>query len=194
MILDLECDSLEMESRDMSAQSQRVEISMAPLKWSTVLSILLPGALALFAISAFIPRLDDKITHFESISTILSIVLVMAAVLCGEVLGAITRLVWEPYWLIPFCKSPDALSALKSENLDLYDRGVENNYKYATFYANFAWAVALLIANRLHAGDKPCSALIWLLVVVFFVLLRASYVQWTYFVNYLKKVFPKKES
>jgi len=78
--------------------------------------------------------------------------------------------------------------------LELYERGVENNYKYVTFYANFAWAVILLIADRLHMGDKPTSAIVWLLVIVFVVLLRASHVQWTYFVNYLKKVFPERRS
>lgn len=173
----------------MSAQSQRVNISMIPLKWGTIISILLPGALALFALAGFIPRLNCLLENFKDIGTVLGIALVMAAALCGEVLGAITRLVWEPFCLIRFCKSPDALSYLKSQNLDLYERGVENNYKYVTFYANFAWAVALLIASRVHAGDKPCSALIWLLVLVLVVLLRASYVQWTYYVNYMNKVF-----
>jgi hypothetical protein len=76
--------------------------------------------------------------------------------------------------------------------LELYERGVESNYKFVTFYANFAWAVLLLIASRLHLGDKPCSAVMWLLVIVTVVLLRASHVQWTYYVNYLKKVFPER--
>jgi hypothetical protein len=123
--------------------------------------------------------------------TIFGIALVMAAALFGEVLGALTRLIWERYWLLPHCNPPDALSRLSSENLELYERGVENNYKYVTFYANFAWAVILLIISRLHVGDRPCSAVMWLLVIVAVVLLRASHVQWTYFVNYLKKVFPE---
>jgi hypothetical protein len=76
--------------------------------------------------------------------------------------------------------------------LELYERGVEQNYKYVTFYANFAWAVILLIISRLHSGDRPCSAIMWLLVIVAVVLLRISHVQWTYFVNYLKKVFPER--
>ncbi len=134
----------------------------------------------------FIPPLNNKIHDIEKIGTIFGIALVMAAVLFGEVLGAVTRLVWERYWLLPHCNPPDALSKLSSENLELYERGVENNYKYVTFYANFAWAVILLIISRLHAGDRPCSAVMWLLVIVAVVLLRASHVQWTYFVNYLK--------
>jgi hypothetical protein len=178
----------------MSSQSQtvRVNVSMVSLKWSTVISTLLPGALALFAISGFIKPLSDRVEKFENIGTILAVALLMASVLFGEVLGAFTRLVWERYWLIPHCKPPDALSSLSSQNLELYERGVENNYKYVTFYANFAWAVILLLVSRLHAGDKPSSAIAWLLVVVFVVLLRASHVQWMYFVNYLKKVFPER--
>jgi hypothetical protein len=116
----------------------------------------------------------------------------MASVLFGEVLGAFTRVVWERYWLLPHCKPPDALSRLRSDNLELYERGVESNYKFVTFYANFAWAVLLLIASRLHLGDKPSSAVMWLLVIVTVVLLRASHVQWTYYVNYLNKVFPER--
>lgn len=176
----------------MPTQSQRVDVSMVALKWSNIISTLLPGALALFAIAAFIPPLNDRIHNIEGVGTIFGIALVMASVLFGEVLGAVTRLAWERYWLVPHCHPPDALSRLSSENLELYDRGVEQSYKYVTFYANFAWAVILLIISRLHSGDRPCSAVMWLLVIIAIVLLRASHVQWTYFVNYLKKVFPER--
>ncbi len=39
----------------MPAQSQRVNVSILSLKWSTVISTLLPGGLVLFAIAAFFP-------------------------------------------------------------------------------------------------------------------------------------------
>ena len=103
------------------------------------------------------------------------------------------RLLWERYWLVPHCNPPDALKNLKSENLELYERGVQNNYKYVTFYANFAWATGILIISRLHKGDKPCSAILWLLVIATIVLLRGSHVQWTYFVNYLNKIFGERK-
>jgi hypothetical protein len=178
----------------MSAQSQRVSVSMVPLKWGTVISTLLPGALALFAIASFFPSLNAKIQNPEAIGATFGIVLVMVAVLFGGVLEAVTRIVWERYWLIPLCKPPDALTKLKADNLELYERGVESSYKYVTFYANFAWAVLLLIVSRIYSGDKACSAIIWLLAIVMIVLLRASFLQWTYFVNYLSKVFCERRA
>jgi len=57
----------------MPTQSQRVDVSMVPLKWSTVISTLLPGALALFAVSGFIKPLNDRVEKFENIGTILGI-------------------------------------------------------------------------------------------------------------------------
>jgi hypothetical protein len=165
---------------------------MVSLEWSNVLSTLLPGALALFALVGFSPRLYARILDFEHVGTVMGFALLMAAVLIGELLGVFTRLVWERYWLIPHCNPPDALKSLRAENLDLYDRGVKNNYKYATFYANFAWATILLIASRFRQGDKACSAVIWFLMIATVILLRGSHVQWTYFVNYLRKVFAER--
>jgi hypothetical protein len=172
----------------------RVNVSMVSLKWGDALSTLLPGALALFALAGFFPSLDARIHNVEQIGTTLGIVLLMAAALTGGILEAITRVIWERYWLIPHCKPPNALKNLRSENLDLYERGVQSSYKYVTFYANFAWATGLLILSRLYKGNKPCSATLWLLVIVTMVLLRASHVQWTYFVNYLNQVFGERSA
>jgi hypothetical protein len=167
---------------------------MVSLKWGDALSTLLPGALALFALAGFFPALDARIHNVEQIGTTLGIILLMGAALTGGVLEAFTRVVWERYWLIPHCKPVDALKNLRADNLDLYERGVQSSYKYVTFYANFAWATVILILSRLHKGDKPCSAILWLLVIVAMVLLRGSHVQWTYFVNYLNKVFSERSA
>lgn len=180
----------------MSAQSQtqRVNVSMVSLKWGNVISTLLPGALALFAVAGFFPAFYAHIYDIEKISATFGIVLLMAAALMGGLLEALTRVIWERFWLLPHCKPHDALRTLKAENLELYERAVESNYKYVTFYANFAWATLLLLGSRLHSGDKPCSAVIWLLAIASMALLRASHVQWTYFVNYLSKVFPERSA
>src|SRR5690348_5203361 len=55
--------SLEMESREMFAQSQRVNVSMVSLKWGDVLSMLLPGAVALYAIAPYFPQLQERINE-----------------------------------------------------------------------------------------------------------------------------------
>ena len=167
---------------------------MVSLKWGDVLSTLLPGALALFALAGFFPAMDARIQDIEKIGTAFGFVLLMAAALAGELLGVFTRVVWERWWLVPHCNPHDALSNLKSYNLELYERGVQSSYKYVTFYANFAWAVMLLIASRLYKGDRPSSAIIWFLMIAALVLLRGSHVQWTYFVTYLQKVFPERRN
>ncbi len=176
------------------SQTQRVNVSMVSLKWGNVISTLLPGALALFAIAGFFPAFYSRVHDIEQIGATFGVVLLMAAALVGGLLEAVTRVIWERFWLVPHCKPPDALRVLRADNLELYERGVEGNYKYVTFYANFAWATVLLLGSRLYSGDKPCSAVIWLLAIASMVLLRASHVQWTYFVNYLNKVFAERSA
>jgi H+/gluconate symporter-like permease len=170
----------------------RVNVSMVSLKWGDALSTLLPGALALFAVTGFFPPLDARIHNIEQVGTTLGIILLMGAALAGGILEAFTRVVWERYWLIPNCKPIDALKNLRADNLELYERGVQSSYKYVTFYANFAWAIGILILSRLHKGDSPCSALLWILVIIMLILLRGSHIQWTYFVNYLNKIFGER--
>ena len=68
--------------------------------------------------------------------------------------------------------------------IGLYERGVESSYKYVTFYANFAWAILLVPIARLELRSTDA-----LLLPVAALLLCASYVLWTYFVNYLDKRF-----
>jgi hypothetical protein len=138
--------------------------------------------------------MDARVHNIDQIGTTFGVILLMAAALTGELLGVFTRVVWERWWLIPFCKPPDALSTLKSENLELYERGVQSSYKYVTFYANFAWAIMLLALSRLYKGDRPSSAVIWFLMIAAVALLRGSHIQWTYFVNYLKKVFGERSA
>jgi len=166
---------------------------MLSLKSGDVLSTLLPGALALFAISPYFPLLNNMIQAIDKTTVAGGFVLLIASALAGGVLEALTRITWEPWWLQKRCPSPDALSGLTPEKLELYERGVQSSYKYVTFYANFAWAVLTLLIVRLVRGVARCSVASFLLVAVIVILLWASHIQWTYFVNYQKKLFDKKE-
>jgi hypothetical protein len=170
----------------------RVNVSMVSLKWGEVLSTLLPGALALYAIAPWFALLRDRMSKLDTIGPGTGLVLLMAAALAGGVLEAWTRIVWERFWLIPHCKPPDSLGKLKAENMELYERGVQSSYKYVTFYANFAWAILLLLVSRAYLSG-PCTAETLLLGGTAAVLLRASHVQWTYFVNYMTKVFAERK-
>lgn len=166
---------------------------MVSLKWGDVLSTLLPGALALFAIASYFPSLDARMRSLKDVSVAEGFAFLIGAVLIGGVLEAFTRVTWERWVLVRFCPSKDILGKLNSGNVDLYERGVQSSYKYATFYANFAWATALLLLSRWHVGYAVWSLLTLLLLVLVTLLLRASYVQWTYYVNYQTKVFERTE-
>ena len=174
-------------------QTLEVNVSMVSLKWGDALSTLLPGALALLAISSWLPLLADRLQHIDAIGVGGGFVLLIAAALLGGVLEALTRISWERFlvWRHP---SSDVLSKLDKDNLELYERGVQSSYKYVTFYANSAWATMLLLIGRLHDGITLCSLQIPLLLLVVFILFRASYVQWTYYVNYQKKVFGRYDA
>jgi hypothetical protein len=164
-------------------------VLMLSLKWGDVLSTLLPGGLALFAVSSWYPVLNGQIKNPAAIGVAGGFLLLMASALFGGILEAITRITWEKYWLVWRCPPKSVLSKLDASNVALYDRGVEGSYKYVTFYANLALATILLLVSRLHDGQEWCAGSSILLVVVIGVLFRASHVQWTYYVNYQNKVF-----
>ena len=163
---------------------------MVSLRAGDVLSTILPGAVVVFAIAPFSSTLTDWLNHITQAGP--GIALLVATALMGGLLEAWTRISWERYVLNRWCKSPSVLHTLRESqlHLDLYERGVQSSYKYVTFYANFAWAVLVLASARLAGGVwQPCSAKVGATAASFIVLLVASYIQWTYFVNYLEKVF-----
>jgi hypothetical protein len=167
---------------------------MVSLKWGDVLSTLLPGALALFALGAWFPLLNGGVEKLKDVGVAGGFALLIAAALLGMVLEAFTRVTWEKFWLVRRCPAPDVLRHLDVGKLELYERGVQSSYKYATFYANFSWAVILLLVSRWHAGVGVCSYLTLVLLALITLLLVASHVQWTYYVNYQNKVFGGNEN
>jgi hypothetical protein len=170
----------------------RMNVSMVSLKWGDVLSTLLPGTVALFAVAPYFPSLNERIHNLDRIGVAGGFALLIASALAGGFLEALTRLTWERFVLVRLCPPKDILSNLNAENMDLYERGVQGSYKYATFYANFAWATILLLYARLDHGAAICSVPTSLLAGMILMLLLASYVQWTYYVNYQTKVFKEK--
>jgi hypothetical protein len=166
---------------------------MVPLKWGDVLSTLLPGAVALFAVAPCFPSLWSWFEKIDKAGPAIGLMLLIAAALAGGVLEAVTRIAWEPLWLVRRCKPPDALSALTKDNLDLYERGVQSSYKYVTFYANFAWATVLLLLSHLRYSANRFSIGTAILLFSIAVLLRASHVQWKYYVNYQNKIFARSK-
>jgi hypothetical protein len=165
---------------------------MLSLKWGDVLSMLLPGAVVLFALGSWISALNDQLKNIQNVGVAEGFALLIAAALLGGVLEAITRVTWEKYWLNKRCPSPRMLSKLTTSNLELYERGVQGSYKWATFYANLSWASIMLMVSLWHRGSAICSLSTLIITVVIALLLRASHVQWTYYVNYQTEVFGGK--
>jgi hypothetical protein len=162
---------------------------MLSVTWGDFLSMLLPGAVALFALGAWIPALDDQLKGIHSIGAGEGFALLLGAALLGGVLEALTRVTWEKYWLRKWCPSASILHKLNNTNLELYEHGVQRSYKWVTFYANLAWATIALLVSRWHRGSTVCSLSTSVLIIIVALLMWASYVQWTYYVNYQNKVF-----
>ncbi len=166
-----------------------VSLSMLSVKWGDFLSMLLPGAVVLFALGAWIPALDNQLNGIRNIGIAEGFALLIAAALLGGVLEAFTRVTWEKYGLCKLCRAQPILHKLNSGNLELYEHGVQRSYKWVTFYANLAWATIALLISRWHRGSAVCSLSTSVLIIIGALLLCASYVQWTYYVNYQNKVF-----
>ena len=147
-----------------------------------VLSTLLPGAIVVFALRSWVPTLHEWFTRLEELGP--GVALLMASAVAGGVLEAVTRVTWEPWVLTRRCPPVSVLPRLREHPLhpELYERGVQSSYKYVTFYANVAWALGVLAVAEVSGARRwPWIAL---LVIVMAILMRASLVQWTYYVNY----------
>jgi hypothetical protein len=175
-------------------QTVRVNVSMFSVKWGDVLSMLLPGVIALVAVAPYSPLLESWLNNLDKYGLAGGVGLLIVAVIAGGVLGAFTRLTWEKFVLVKLCPPKDILSNLNENNAALYEQGVENSYKYVTFYSNLAWAMLLLVISRFLRGLGACSGVTLFLIAIGVLLLAASYVQWTYYVNWQTKVFEKKEA
>jgi hypothetical protein len=180
----------------MRAENQsisKVEVSMVSLKWGDVLSILLPGVVALFAISPYFPALYERVLKIDQASPTFGVVLLIGAAIAGGVLGAITRIVWEPYWLMRRCRVPPRVMHRVKENKDLYERLVENSYKYVTFYANLAWATIILFVTRVQQGTSWHSGSSLILAVTVIILILASDLQWEYYVKSMNQFYHEED-
>lgn len=179
-----------MSQERVTVQS-KVSVNVFSLKWGDALSTFLPGAVAVYAVAPFVSILQEWLDGLNSSSAAGSAAaLTVASVLAGGILEAISRLTWERWWLIRVCPSMNVLPYLRDSPsyVELYERGVQSSYKYVTFYANFAWATTALIIGR-AVNSSLCSVETLILSVTVLLLLRASHVQWTYFVNYQNQVF-----
>ena len=185
----------------MAADAQRphvtnkVNVSMVSLKWADVLSTLLPGSVAVFALAPYFPTLNQWINNIgeTGIGLGVGVALLGVSALSGGVLEAFTRVTWEKYWLLrKSSPSLDVLRALKDSehSLALYDLFAQGSYKYSTFYANFAWSMSVLLVSRLQHTDQPiCSIGTLLHAGVVVILLLASHVQWGYYVKSQNIIF-----
>ncbi len=162
---------------------------MVSLKWGDVLSAVLPGAVGVFALAPWFPPFWALIADINHAEWTTGVAFLFAAAITGGVIEGLTRISWERWLCRVHPPAPGVLSRLTPVNLPLYERSVDSSYKYVTFYANLAWAVfgvaITFVFKSPNAGAFPCV----LLILIIGILLRASFVQWTYFVNYQSQVF-----
>ena len=86
----------------------------------------LPGAVLLLGVGLYVPELQEWIERIPSATFGQGLALLVAAVLAGGVLEAVTRVCWEPELIRLKSPTPDALSLLLTggeHTLNPYERG-----------------------------------------------------------------------
>jgi len=124
---------------------------MVSITLGNALSLVLPGILVILAFGHFDVTVESLLKSPANLTAVESGVLVAMAGLAGGVIDALRRVTLDQ--LLPRT-SESIYGYLTVENLPLFEAGVENSYKYYTFYANLAFAALILLLVRLTTGAR----------------------------------------
>jgi hypothetical protein len=160
---------------------------MITLAWGNVLSILLPGIVAVLALRHLDPTIGALLAHPDKLGAGAGASILFLAALCGGVLEAVSRVVFDTWvpalWQrtpAPSDGSPGPRSVYEyvtPENQAVFQAAVENSYKYANFYGNLSMAMGFLMATRLMAHGGCLGRLDGLLGPSAVMLGIAAYIQ-----------------
>jgi hypothetical protein len=114
--------------------------------WGNLLALLLPGIVFILGVSGMQPQLRDLAEHPDKLSAALVTVLLMCAALVGGIADAARRITTE-ILLTPLRGNP--YEYITPDNLKVWEAGVENSYRYYTFYANLAVVGFAVVLTRL---------------------------------------------
>lgn len=184
-----------VRARQAIPGSVKVNLSMVSVKWGDVLSAILPGSVLVLAIAPWFPDFWKLVADINQAQLSTGVAFLFAAAIGGGILDGFTRITWEQFWLCKRMRPPkDTLDNVTPENLPLYEMVVQSSYKYAMFYANLAWACLALAVTYplkfpLHRFTVPL-----LLVVLAGMLLRASHIQWKYYVGHVSSLFSRSRN
>ena len=151
---------------------------MVTLRWGDIISILLPGVVALFGLREFVPLLKQMSVSLNNLTLSSGVLLLICAGIAGGVIDALRRVLLEKWLIRVYTRLRKRNSALASEgivcchndvlcrenpadrnvfyhlspqNLPLFESGVENSWRYYVFYCNLGFAVLFALFVRMVA-------------------------------------------
>jgi len=153
---------------------------MVQVAWGNVLSVFLPGVVVLFAMQWIETPFAPLFARPAKLSATSAACLVVLATLAGGILEALRRCTFDVFMGRTInTERPGIFEFLTPENHAMYQTGVENSYKYYTFYGNLIWAFVFLVCVRLYYRVAGPVDLLFLAIVV--VLGRAAWLQYLAF-------------
>jgi|SRR5579862_723233 len=153
--------------------------------WGNIMALILPGMVFLLGVGGMHPVLAKLETAPNDVSASMAGFLLLLAALVGGIADGFRRVTTERT-----LKQPDTniYAFLTPKNLPLFEAGVENSYRYYTFYGNLAVVAYIVIVARLLGrwlGALDALGPSWLLLLLGSLGLEyASRIQHRYFVGF----------
>lgn len=166
------------------------------ITWGNLMALLLPGLVLILSAGALETRLGVLLSFPNAITASTGTLLLMLAVLMGGIVDGLRRITTEK----TLGKLPeDIYAALTPDNLKVWESGVENSYRYYTFYANLALVgflgfVIRMIAWFLGRLPEGLGLADGMLLIGGGVMEYASRVQYSYFDGFCRGFVKSEET
>ena len=176
-----------MEVAARSVPMPMARTLMITVAWGNFLALVLPGIVALLALRGEESSISSLVGSPGALTPAGGLYLLLLATLAGVILDGVRRITFDLWFpklrrYLGDVRSgavPNVYSYVTPENLDVFRDAVENSYKYATFYGNLCWALALMVG--VHALHRTWSLSDAGYLVLAVAMARAAYVQSGFF-------------
>lgn len=155
---------------------------MVTLAWGDLLSLVLPGAVALLGVQRLYPAFN-LLENPNAITVSGGFFLLFAATLAGAVLEGMRRVLFDELLRKrASTKGSNLYAYITPANQALFEMLVQSSYKYQTFYGNLCCALYFVLTMRhVVAPFVPFDRIDLVMAIAAVVALKASFVQGRYF-------------
>ncbi len=167
------------------------------LSFSLLIAYFIPGLAGLYVISPFSQTIENLLKSNNGVPNAASLIpIVVMGLGFGMIINVLSAISIRKVFKFLGVKSikEDEFSNLKSEDLPVCEKLVENHYRYFECYSNLSMVLFLYIACKLFLKFQeiftPCKKYLFILclIVVLFALLRASYQCYRTYVVRMRKL------